>query len=186
VESFEKGILVRSFHQLFSTTYRISAGCINYNFLTPSGEKDHNCAYLMQLKILEDFVALAKTRSFTAAARSRNVTHPAFGRRIKALEEWLGSALVDRKQSHGALKLTEAGEAFLVTATRTLSDLAKAKLTVSSSQREEIRICTGRTLARTLAADWVTWFGRRLVTRGLGLSAKPPSHRRQSPTGDSI
>jgi LysR family transcriptional regulator, hypochlorite-specific transcription factor HypT len=118
----------------------------------------------MQLKILEDFVALAKTGSFTAAARQRNVTHPAFGRRIKALEEWLGSPVVDKQRGHGALKLTEVGEAFLATATRTLNDLAKAKLSASRSQREEIRICTGRTLARTLAADWVTQQSKNTFT----------------------
>ena len=41
----------------------------------------------MQIKWLEDFKELAKTRSFSRAAENRNVTHPAFGRRIKALEE---------------------------------------------------------------------------------------------------
>ena len=50
----------------------------------------------MQLKWLEDFVALAQERSFTRAAELRHVTHPAFGRRIKALESWLGVALVNR------------------------------------------------------------------------------------------
>ena len=40
----------------------------------------------MQLKWFEDFLALAQTRSFSRAAELRHVTHPAFGRRIKALE----------------------------------------------------------------------------------------------------
>ena len=47
----------------------------------------------MQLKWLEDLVALAQTRSFSRAAELRHVTHPAFGRRIKALEDWAGAAL---------------------------------------------------------------------------------------------
>ena len=42
----------------------------------------------MQLKWLEDFVALAQERSFTRAAELRHVTHLAFGRRIRALESW--------------------------------------------------------------------------------------------------
>lgn len=45
----------------------------------------------MQLKWLEDFIVLAQERSFTRAAELRHVTHPAFGRRIRALEEWAGT-----------------------------------------------------------------------------------------------
>mgnify|MGYP000311274658 CR=1 FL=1 len=44
----------------------------------------------MHTKWLEDFVALARYKSFTRAADERQVTLPAFGRRIKALESWLG------------------------------------------------------------------------------------------------
>ena len=69
----------------------------------------------MQLKWLEDFVALVQERSFTRAAELRHVTHPAFGRRIRALEAWAGTPLVE----HGGgspLKLTPAGDAFLETA----------------------------------------------------------------------
>ena len=40
----------------------------------------------MQIKWLEDFLMLAQERSFTRAAELRHVTHPAFGRRIRALE----------------------------------------------------------------------------------------------------
>ena len=39
----------------------------------------------MQLKWLEDFIVLAQERSFTRAAELRHVTHPAFGRRIRAI-----------------------------------------------------------------------------------------------------
>lgn len=45
----------------------------------------------MHLKWLEDLVALAQTRSFSRAAELRHVTHPAFSRRIKALETWAGT-----------------------------------------------------------------------------------------------
>ena len=61
----------------------------------------------MQLKWLEDFVALTEGRSFSRAAELRHVTHPAFGRRIKALELWAGTALIERGSM--PLKLTAAG-----------------------------------------------------------------------------
>lgn len=50
----------------------------------------------MELKWLEDLLVLLDEGSFTKAAKRRNVTQPAFSRRIKALEDWLGQSLVDR------------------------------------------------------------------------------------------
>ena len=57
---------------------------------------------------LEDFLALASTGNFTRAAEERHSSQPAFSRRIRALEEWLGAALVDR--STQPARLTEVGE----------------------------------------------------------------------------
>lgn len=50
----------------------------------------------MKLAWLEDFLALIDYGTFSAAAQSRNVTQPAFSRRIRMLEDWLGVELVDR------------------------------------------------------------------------------------------
>jgi DNA-binding transcriptional LysR family regulator len=43
----------------------------------------------VEIKWLEDFVTLAETSSFSRAAEIRNVTQPAFSRRIKQLETWI-------------------------------------------------------------------------------------------------
>lgn len=51
----------------------------------------------MDIKWLEDFLVLVEEKSFTRAAARRHVTQPAFSRRIRLLEEWLGVDLVDRK-----------------------------------------------------------------------------------------
>lgn len=50
----------------------------------------------MELKWLEDLLVLLESGSFSEAAERRNVTQPAFSRRIRALETWLGVTLVDR------------------------------------------------------------------------------------------
>lgn len=50
----------------------------------------------MELKWLEDFLTLAECGSFSKSAVRRNVTQPAFSRRIQKLEQWLGVPLVDR------------------------------------------------------------------------------------------
>ncbi len=60
---------------------------------------------------LEDLQALAETLNFSQAAEKRNITQPAFGRRIRSLEDWCGTALVDR--SGYRLRLTLAGEIML-------------------------------------------------------------------------
>ena len=64
----------------------------------------------MESKWLEDFISLAETRSFSRSAEARHVTQPAFSRRIRSLETWLGADLVDRTTY--PTQLTPAGEVF--------------------------------------------------------------------------
>lgn len=52
----------------------------------------------MELKWLDDYLALVETGSFSAAAEKRHVSQPAFSRRIQMLEEWLGVTLIDRSR----------------------------------------------------------------------------------------
>ena len=64
----------------------------------------------LNLSWIDDFMALAATGNFSRAAEERHMTQPAFGRRIRALEEWLGTDLFDR--SSQPARLTEAGQWF--------------------------------------------------------------------------
>lgn len=108
----------------------------------------------MQLRWLEDFVELARTRSFTRAAENRFVTHPAFGRRIRALEEWVGTQLVERSKP---LELTAAGTVFLDAATNALDILHSARTQLQDAAptlENNLKIATGRTLAATFFPDW--------------------------------
>ena len=50
----------------------------------------------MELKWLEDLVVLLEEESISRAAERRHVTQPAYSRRIRQLEQWLGVELVDR------------------------------------------------------------------------------------------
>jgi LysR family transcriptional regulator, hypochlorite-specific transcription factor HypT len=109
----------------------------------------------MHSKLLEDYICLASANNFSAAARLRNVTHPAFGRRIKALEQWVGAELVQRAGDKQSFGLTPAGEEFLQSAKRIIEELQNARLNAVRTNTGMIRICTGRTLARTMVADWV-------------------------------
>lgn len=50
----------------------------------------------MNLKLFEDALALIESGSLSAAAMRRNVTQPAFSRRIGTLEAWVGAPLLVR------------------------------------------------------------------------------------------
>lgn len=108
----------------------------------------------MRLDWLEDFIELARTGSFSGAAQNRYVTHPAFGRRIRAVEEWVGTPLIIRSQP---IKLTSAGMIFLEAAIEVVERLSvvKAQL-VDSYQPSEytLRITTGRALASLFFPQW--------------------------------
>ncbi len=77
----------------------------------------------LESKWLEDFSALAATRSFSQAAERRFVTQPAFSRRIRSLEAALGLTLVNRSRT--PIELTAAGQLFLVTARTVVEQLGE-------------------------------------------------------------
>ena len=68
----------------------------------------------LESKWLEDFSALAATRSFSQAAERRFVTQPAFSRRIRSLEAALGLTLVNRSRTPieltGGVRFPRIGE----------------------------------------------------------------------------
>jgi DNA-binding transcriptional LysR family regulator len=111
---------------------------------------------MADLKLLEDLIALAQTGSFVRAAELRHVTHPAFGRRIRALEVWAGTPLVERQRL--PVTLTSEGETLLKTATQVIEQMGLVRHRIRSSGaggEAVLRIATGRSLARTLVADWI-------------------------------
>jgi DNA-binding transcriptional LysR family regulator len=69
---------------------------------------------LMEIGWLEDFISLASTGNFSRSAEERNISLSAFSRRIRALEPWLGTDLIDR--SRYPTTLTPAGHSFHQTA----------------------------------------------------------------------
>jgi DNA-binding transcriptional LysR family regulator len=64
----------------------------------------------IETKWLEDFLALEKMRNFSHAAELRNLSQPAFSRRIQALEHAVGVELFDRAST--PLQLTDHGRLF--------------------------------------------------------------------------
>nr|WP_276316545.1 LysR substrate-binding domain-containing protein [Halomonas flagellata] len=105
---------------------------------------------------MEDFVALANTRSFSASARQRHVTQPAFSRRIRALEQAVGVTLVDRSTT--PVDLTSEGQLFLVTARNLVEQLNESlgHLRGLSIANEALDIVAAHSLALSFYPQWIS------------------------------
>ena len=79
----------------------------------------------MELGQLDAFVQVAAHRSFSKAAEALFLTQPSVTARIKALEKELGEPLFER--TGRAVRLTDAGAAFLSYAERVLKDVQEGR-----------------------------------------------------------
>jgi LysR family transcriptional regulator, hypochlorite-specific transcription factor HypT len=110
----------------------------------------------MELTWLEDFLALAEQRTFARAAAVRHITQPAFGRRIRALEEWFGTHLFVRSPQ-GAV-LTPAGRFLLGPAeelTRNLHQIRQATLEVAGREASTLSIVATHALSFVFFPSWI-------------------------------
>jgi DNA-binding transcriptional LysR family regulator len=117
----------------------------------------------VDIKLLEDFVCLAKLENFTAASRERRVTQSALSRRIKALEEWLGTGLINRDNK--LFNLTPQGRIFLPEAElilRRLYNAREAANALKSDGQTEISVAAQNSIAQTLFLDWAKRLESRL------------------------
>jgi DNA-binding transcriptional LysR family regulator len=110
----------------------------------------------MELVWLVDFVALSETGNFSRAAELRNVTQPAFSRRIRALEDWVGTPLFDRTPQ--GTRLTPAGLQFargtpgLV---RTIADLRRDAREVGGRETATLHFAATHSLSFTFFPGWL-------------------------------
>ena len=110
----------------------------------------------MELIWFEDYLALAETLNFSRAAEARHVTQPAFSRRIRALEDWVGAALFART-THG-VSLTPAGQHFHDQAeilTRALHQLRRDTVEAAGRGGRLLSIAATHALSFTFFPKWV-------------------------------
>lgn len=109
----------------------------------------------MELKWLEDFVSLARTGSFSRSAEERHVTQPAFSRRIKSLELWLGKPLVDRGTF--PTTLTPAGRIFRERAEKLVGQIYSVREEFKFAQQKEktqVTVAMPHSLALSFFPKW--------------------------------
>lgn len=80
----------------------------------------------MNLRQLQYFVAVAKTRNFTRASEQLHIAQPPLSRQIQLLEEELGVTLLRRNSR--PLRLTDAGRLFYEQAIQILGRIEQMKL----------------------------------------------------------
>ena len=110
----------------------------------------------MNFSWLEDFLALAATGNFSRAAEQRHMTQPAFSRRIRALEDWLGVTLFERA-SH-PVGLTPAGHWFRDVAREMLeraSRLPDQARAIAASDAATLRFAATHALSLTFLPRWL-------------------------------
>ncbi|WP_044873275.1 LysR substrate-binding domain-containing protein [Pseudomonas sp. LFM046] len=123
----------------------------------------------LETKWLEDFVALANTRSFSQAAERRFVTQPAFSRRIRSLEAALGLTLVNRSRT--PIELTESGQLFLVTArsmVEQLGEVVRHLHHLEGQQGEVLQFAAAHSLALGFFPQWIA----QLRADGLNIASR--------------
>ncbi|MBB2157540.1 LysR family transcriptional regulator [Gluconacetobacter diazotrophicus] len=113
----------------------------------------------METAWLEDFIKLAEEGNFSRAAQARNLSQPAFSRRIKALEEWVDATLIDRDTHR--IALTPAGAAFRSVAEELLRRLALGRdeaRALGAAQTSTLRFASTHALSVTFFPDWLRGF----------------------------
>lgn len=122
---------------------------------------------LPPFKSIEAFVVAARALSFTEAASVLHLTVPAVSRRIQTLETELGVSLFQR--THHALRLTDAGHAYL-------SDLAPAIETIRGASDQVRGASRGNSvkvgLPASLAANWLVPRLERFHCRHQGIQVE--------------
>jgi len=133
----------------------------------------------LETRWLEDFVALSNTRSFSASARQRHVTQPAFSRRIRSLEQAVGVTLVDRSTT--PIDLTPQGQLFLVTARNIVEQLTESlgHLRGLAMANEALDIVAAHSLALSFFPPWISRLQKgvgELPTRLLAMNVGEAIH----------
>lgn len=103
---------------------------------------------LLDVRWIDDFLALVECRSFTRAAKQRNISQSGLSRRIQALEQWAGAPLLDRLAQ--PLGLTWPGHCFIAQARRLRDALGTMKQMVACDPDDPL-VCVTTVIADGLS-----------------------------------
>lgn len=110
----------------------------------------------LNLSWLDDFQALAASGNFSRAAEERHMTQPAFSRRVRALEEWLGTELFDR--SSQPARLTAAGQWLRQASEEVQAHVARLPMearAIAEANARSLRIAATHALSFSFLPRWL-------------------------------
>lgn len=110
----------------------------------------------MEFAWLEDFLTLAECGHFSRAAERRNVSQPAFSRRVKMLEDWVGAPLFNRDTHR--VELTPAGSEFRPIAEDVVRRIASGRdlvREVAQVSANTLRFTCTNVLSHTFFPTWL-------------------------------
>jgi len=111
---------------------------------------------MLDCRWLEDFLAIANTRSFTKAAELRSVSQSGLSRRVQSLEHWAGAPLIDRNAV--PLELTEAGRDLQPVAAMVVNALAQVRHKTTDRAKQDkrlVRLTAPHLLSTTFFPEWL-------------------------------
>jgi LysR family transcriptional regulator, transcriptional activator of the cysJI operon len=88
----------------------------------------------MRLDYLKTFLTVARTRSFSIAAKELNLTQGAVSHHIAALEAYFGAEVF--KRAANGVEVTDAGAILAETSEKTLSEVENAKAKISATKQK--------------------------------------------------
>ncbi|KJE34956.1 hypothetical protein UF64_09595 [Thalassospira sp. HJ] len=124
----------------------------------------------MDLRWIEDFIALADTLNFSRAAELRNITQPAFSRRIRSLESWMNAPLVART-TH-SVELTAAGRSFkphAIAIAHTIHQAKREAIALNKAESTSLTFAATHALSFTFMPEWLRVTNENLCLGTLSL-----------------
>lgn len=108
---------------------------------------------LVDTRLLDDVLALLEAGSLSRAAARRNITQPAFSRRIRTFEDWVGIPLLDRETNRIGLHPTLAANAAEIRATIHRIEALRARLRDGGTGGGRLVLATQHALAASVMPE---------------------------------
>lgn len=110
----------------------------------------------MDLRWLEDVLILLEEGNLTRAAQRRAITQPAFSRRIRAFENWLGHDILDRGVNRVKIRdSARNSEQEIRALIQRLNGLQK-KMQLADTEQKHLTITAQHSLALSMFTDFIT------------------------------
>ncbi|NNU81982.1 LysR family transcriptional regulator [Halovulum dunhuangense] len=122
----------------------------------------------MDSRLLDDVLALLEEGNLSRAASRRNITQPAFSRRIQSFEDWVGIPLLERRKNRIALHPALAANELEIRATIQRIEALRARLRDGTTGAGRLVLATQHALAASVMRDTLVALHRSepgLITR---------------------